>query len=234
MALNTINIGNIANDGTGDDLRTAFHKANENFEMLDQDLGTLLVTGANLGVSGEAVYAGKTNNTLEFKKIQAGNNISLSSNNNSITIDSAGGITDIQVITENGSVTVDGSDAFRIQGGNVLTTRTANNGTVFIDLDDSGILANDTNPTLSSSLQANSKDISNARDVYADKFIGSLEGVVHDIDIRDINAYFEKSWNFGEFLPTYSNLIDYVLGNTDIDMGTFEEPAEFDIETGTF
>ena len=31
MALQTINVGNFANDGTGDDLRTAFIKVNQNF-----------------------------------------------------------------------------------------------------------------------------------------------------------------------------------------------------------
>ena len=35
MAINLINIGNIANDGTGDDLREAFVKVNNNFEELD-------------------------------------------------------------------------------------------------------------------------------------------------------------------------------------------------------
>ena len=32
MAVQTINIGNAANDGTGDDLREAFIKVNNNFE----------------------------------------------------------------------------------------------------------------------------------------------------------------------------------------------------------
>ena len=35
MTVNTINIGNIANDGTGDDLREAFIKVNNNFLELD-------------------------------------------------------------------------------------------------------------------------------------------------------------------------------------------------------
>ena len=38
MAINLINIGNIANDGTGDDLREAFVKVNNNFEELDFQL----------------------------------------------------------------------------------------------------------------------------------------------------------------------------------------------------
>ena len=35
MAIQTINIGNIANDGTGDDIRVAFGKVSDNFEELD-------------------------------------------------------------------------------------------------------------------------------------------------------------------------------------------------------
>ena len=35
MAVQTINIGNIANDGTGDDIRVVPRKVNDNFEELD-------------------------------------------------------------------------------------------------------------------------------------------------------------------------------------------------------
>jgi len=35
MAISLINVGQIANDGTGDDLREAFIKINQNFEELD-------------------------------------------------------------------------------------------------------------------------------------------------------------------------------------------------------
>ena len=37
MAIQVINIGSYANDGTGDDLRTAFDKINDNFSQLVQD-----------------------------------------------------------------------------------------------------------------------------------------------------------------------------------------------------
>ena len=35
MAIQTINVGTLANDGTGDDLREAFVKVNSNFSELD-------------------------------------------------------------------------------------------------------------------------------------------------------------------------------------------------------
>lgn len=38
MAIQTINLGSYANDGSGDDLRTAFRKVNENFALLGTDI----------------------------------------------------------------------------------------------------------------------------------------------------------------------------------------------------
>ena len=45
MAIQEINIGNIVNDGLGDDLRTAFQKVNANFSDLDAQLR---ITGLNV------------------------------------------------------------------------------------------------------------------------------------------------------------------------------------------
>ena len=56
MAIQTINIGTIANDGTGDDLREAFIKVNNNFsELASRDSEN--TTAANLGSAGEGVFA---------------------------------------------------------------------------------------------------------------------------------------------------------------------------------
>ena len=68
MAVQLINIGNIANDGTGDDLREAFIKTNANFEELDlrDDEKT---TATNLGDSGQGLFVQRLNYDLQFKKI---------------------------------------------------------------------------------------------------------------------------------------------------------------------
>ena len=61
MARQGINIGSSANDGTGDPLRTAFDKINDNFVELyggDNDINTL---DANLDVNNFAITTGKTN-----------------------------------------------------------------------------------------------------------------------------------------------------------------------------
>jgi hypothetical protein len=69
MTIQTINLGSYANDGTGDDLRTAFEKVNANFAVLEAD-----VTGAaNLG-SGTSVFAQKNSTILEFKTLTSTDN----------------------------------------------------------------------------------------------------------------------------------------------------------------
>ena len=64
MARQVINIGSSANDGTGDPLRTAFDKINDNFVELygtDNDLNTL---DANLDVNNFAITTGVTNGDI--------------------------------------------------------------------------------------------------------------------------------------------------------------------------
>jgi len=62
MARQAIGIGTTANDGTGDPLRTAFDKANDNFlelYMLQADGTTAVaVPATKVGAAGD--YAGKT------------------------------------------------------------------------------------------------------------------------------------------------------------------------------
>jgi len=47
MAKQTINIGSAANDGTGDPLRTAFTKTNENFTELYNDMSSYSASDAS-------------------------------------------------------------------------------------------------------------------------------------------------------------------------------------------
>jgi len=64
MARQGINIGSSANDGTGDPLRTAFDKINDNFVELygtDNDINTL---DANLNVNTFAITTGVTNGDI--------------------------------------------------------------------------------------------------------------------------------------------------------------------------
>ena len=68
MARQAIGIGITANDGTGDPLRTAFDKANDNFlelYMLQSD-GTTAVAAPATAVGASGDYAGKTAYSTTF------------------------------------------------------------------------------------------------------------------------------------------------------------------------
>ena len=78
MAIQTINIGQVANDGTGDDpLREAFVKVNNNFTELSNRIEQ--TTASNLGTVGEGVSYTESPYDLQFKKIKAGGNVTVTS-----------------------------------------------------------------------------------------------------------------------------------------------------------
>lgn len=64
MAKQTINIGSSANDGTGDPLRTAFDKINDNFTEIYNELGGS--TPSNIGFSGNSIISDNTNGNIEL------------------------------------------------------------------------------------------------------------------------------------------------------------------------
>lgn len=88
MALQTINLGNYANDGTGDDLRVAFTKVNANFAELNASAA--IANGVNVG-TGVGVFFAKDTTNLQFK--------SLTSTNSSVTITSTGNTVDLAAVT---------------------------------------------------------------------------------------------------------------------------------------
>lgn len=83
MAIQTINIGNVVNDGLGDDLRTAFQKVNSNFSSLNSELA---ITAINTGTTGVGIFKQKDGATLQFKSLNAGKNIFLDEFDNYIEI----------------------------------------------------------------------------------------------------------------------------------------------------
>ena len=135
MTIQNINIGNIANDGTGDDLREAFRKVNENFDELDlrQPEAT---TAAGIG-TGVAVFAGKVGDQLTFKNLTAGTNMSVAAvAGNDIQIS-----TDLQgmlVVTDGGSMNVDDGETLRIIGGAGITTNLVGNTLTITDTSSQG------------------------------------------------------------------------------------------------
>ena len=114
MAIQTINLGNYANDGTGDDLRTAFEKVNANFTLLDTQDTT---AASNLG-AGVGVFAQKSGSTLQFKSLAAGANITLSSNGTTITITGVGNLQSETAPTLGANLNMNGFNI--VGGGNII------------------------------------------------------------------------------------------------------------------
>ena len=70
--IQTINVGNLVNDGLGDDLRTAFQKVNANFAELNAGL---TITAENASNALPGVFLEKVNNTLRFRSLVNGTKI---------------------------------------------------------------------------------------------------------------------------------------------------------------
>ena len=90
MAIQNINIGAYANDGTGDNLRSAFNKINENFHALDLVVAT---EESNIGAVGQPIFKLETPDNINsfgqkllFRKIAGSTNITVSTISDSITI----------------------------------------------------------------------------------------------------------------------------------------------------
>jgi len=114
MSINLINIGNIVNDGLGDDLRTAFQKVNGNFTELQT---ALTVTASNLGTLGVNVFKQKTGNNLEFRKLNAGEKITLEETVDNIVISSTVPDAFVRITTNQGAIDADNNQFLTIEGG---------------------------------------------------------------------------------------------------------------------
>lgn len=79
-----LNVGAYANDGTGDDIRTAFQKIKNTFTLINTNLG--VTTGENIGTTGQGIFSAKVDNKLQFKKITGTNGIVVSSTATSVNL----------------------------------------------------------------------------------------------------------------------------------------------------
>jgi hypothetical protein len=238
MAIQTINVGNIPNDGTGDDLREAFVKVNQNFTDVDTRINSVPTQGENLGTAGEGIFAQKVDDTLQFKSLVGGSNITLTSNGTSIELSARGGLDSILVLADTSSTQITANRAFAVEGnGPVITSAPPNTTTALlqISLANTGIVSHDIAPTLSANLNANAKNIQGAATINANSFVGDLTGLVHGVDVRDLNEYFNSYWDFGTVLPgAYTSIIDYLVREQDVDLGAIAGAgvAEFTIDLG--
>lgn len=129
MTIQPINIGNVVNDGLGDDLRSAFQKVNANFTDL---AASITVTASNLG-GGTGVFKNKVGVDLQFKSLVAGTKMFLDEQTNTIIINNqqpdgfARIDTDLGVVNASNylNITLEGGDNINVSAvGSVITVET--------------------------------------------------------------------------------------------------------------
>ena len=99
MTIQTINIGNVVNDGLGDDLRTAFQKVNANFADLSAQLS---ITAVNVNDTGVGVFKEKVGAELRFKKLVSGTKMLLTDTDTSIVVNNTAPDAFIRIDTDAG------------------------------------------------------------------------------------------------------------------------------------
>jgi hypothetical protein len=161
MTIQYINVGTNANDGTGEDLRSAFFKVNSNFQYL-AGLGGETNAGQNIG-SGSGIYATKSGTLLQFKSLVAGAGVSITPDSNIITISSTAAQpnTISRIIGNSGSWDItQPNSTLQILGtpGSKATTTVSGN-QVYITSNFS--IVEDATPTLGANLDLNEFDIGN-------------------------------------------------------------------------
>jgi len=254
---NLVSVGQVANDGTGDNLREAFLKINGNFLYLGNRLGTD-PSGANVGTTGESVFKEVVDFQYRFRKIDADGNLRVRLVGDVITLDfrpnSAVNFLG-QNITNAGSVT-----ATSFTGpltGNVTGTVTGNAGSVtngVYTTGDQTISGVKTfNSTITGSVTGNAGTVTNGVytngnqtidgfKTFTQPITGLLSGNVTGL-IRSPNetAYVDVSnlerrintFDYGVINPVFVDPISYYLYAVGTDMGTFNNPSEFGIDAGT-
>jgi len=243
MALQTINVGLVPNDGTGDDLRTAFSKINANFDELELQ-GGQANTIHNVG-TGIGIYKEKIGVDLRLKSLVAGSGVTLTNNPNEILIDNNRNVL-VRVNANTGSLIASTVDqAINIVGGTGISTAIVGN-TLTITGSNYNI-ETDTSPKLGGDLDLNGFNIigGSGSTISANLFDGNLTGnvngnltgnvtgLIYGIDVRDIQNQF-LTFDFGPIYTEFTSPISWLLHVTGIDMGSIASPSSIGIDGGPF
>ena len=229
MAIELVNIGRIANDGTGDDLREAFIKINRSLEDLDLRIDDK-TEGENVG-SGTGVFYRRDGYNLQYKSLTSTDStIAFTDNVTSIDVKLGSGVGDTPLVADNGAFTLARNGTLNIRGSGAVTT-TADEGTSTITINGGSNLVSDPNPVLSAPLNASNYNIFGVNTLTAQ----DIESTVYGIDVRDLASAYE-SFDFGNIVTdetTVNNFFDYIRATTDIDLGTVLSPTAVVMDFGS-
>ena len=232
MTISRINVGNIANDGTGDELRQAFVKVNNNFDELDLRV-VPQNTATNLG-TGTGVFYTKEGAELSFRSLVAGDNMSLVADGTSITITNTGSIT---LRTDGDTLSLSGAGRqFGVNGGQSITTSLSGNN-INVALDTTDLISLDTNPSLGAALDANSFNINNvgilsATTVSAATINGALTGTVDGLSVTTINDTLNSA-DYGNLSDNVTSSLELLFRATIFNYGTITTPTSLKSDYGS-
>ena len=242
MAIQNINIGFAANDGTGDDLREAMIKINQNFQELDSIAEQ---TGRNLGSAGAEIFKEVVNNEFLFRRLVGGTNTTLVQHDNSVTID-VDVPTTLYVISGDTGSMIAGNVNYAINGAEMISVAVSENQkTITI----SGSLQDDTSPVLGAGLDGNNQNITGVNNFSANSVLTDdvtttdiettnlvINGNLNNLDFESRLGVYLKDvtgFDFGAITLTPSSILDIVIQQAGVDMGTMSAPAGINLDYGT-
>lgn len=243
MAIQTINIGNLVNDGLGDDLRTAFQKVNANFSDLYTRVA--ITSAENVGLAGVGIFKTLDVDTLQFKKLVAGTGVTVTDNTDTVTIASPAQNAFTTVITDAGNLDANtAADSFGIKAGDNVTVVIDGRYVKINAFGNPVRLSADPSPTLSGDLNLDGYNIQGPGNFNGNltlrttngaetgTVVGNVEGLVYGVDIRDIVEN-PRSFDFGNFSQNIETVFQFMLYTAPFDFGDeiYDAATEVEIES---
>ncbi len=229
MALQTINLGTYANDGTGDDLRTAFEKVNSNLTELYSSL-----YGANVGATPPT--SGVEQGELWWSTVDGRLYIRYGTSWVDASPEPFVPIYELNTASDVSGAKIEliasdiVTDSIKISGStNITVTRTDAN---TITLSSTSYTGNVTGQ-VSDISNHDLKDLGDVDDVAVPELGQAL--------VWNGNAWAPgqaipqfSDFDFQGFAPTFASPIDLILFYSNVDFGTFTSATGITIDLGTF